>query len=196
MLHRCAERLTDVLYRHAPLSPQRKAVYVYGVELALSNSAGFLSIVLLSLLLREPLSALIFLVVFVSLRNFSGGFHAETYRSCFLITNTTYLASFLLSRGLVFCGSAVPSAGILLLSCVFIWIWAPIRNKHHPLSAGAIVRNRRISRCLTAAEAASAVLAFAYGRNLSLFSCFVSSVAAVAVMMGIAKLKERRNQND
>ena len=98
MLHHCAEYLTDFLYRHAAVSLQKRAIYVYGIELTLSTGASFLSIVLFSLFLASPFSSLVFLLVFISLRSFSGGYHAETYRNCFLITNSTYLASFALSK--------------------------------------------------------------------------------------------------
>ena len=194
MLHHCAEYLTDFLYRHAAVSLQKRAIYVYGIELTLSTGASFLSIVLFSLLLASPFSSLVFLLVFISLRYFSGGYHAETYRNCFLITNSTYLASFALSK-ILFLHEAVVFGGILiLLSLSGIWRWAPVPNKHHPLSPQAIRKNCWICRFLTLTETALMVLLCVICRNLELFSCFAASITAVAVMMGISKIEERRRK--
>ena len=37
MLHSCAEYLTHTLYRHCPLSEEKRPVFVYGFELSLST---------------------------------------------------------------------------------------------------------------------------------------------------------------
>ena len=50
MLHSCAEYLTHTLYRHCPLSEEKRPVFVYGFELSLSTLSSILSIILLSIL--------------------------------------------------------------------------------------------------------------------------------------------------
>lgn len=49
MLHSCAEYLTHTLYRHCPLSEEKRPVFVYGFELSLSTLSSILSIILLSI---------------------------------------------------------------------------------------------------------------------------------------------------
>lgn len=44
MLHSCAEYLTHTLYRHCPLSEEKRPVFVYGFELSLSTLSSILSI--------------------------------------------------------------------------------------------------------------------------------------------------------
>lgn len=51
MLHSCAEYLTHTLYRHCPLSEEKRPVFVYGFELSLSTLSSILSIILLSIIL-------------------------------------------------------------------------------------------------------------------------------------------------
>lgn len=50
MLHSCAEYLTHTLYRHCPLSEEKRPVFVYGFELSLSTLSSILSIILLSII--------------------------------------------------------------------------------------------------------------------------------------------------
>lgn len=51
MLHSCAEYLTHTLYRHCPLSEEKRPVFVYGFELSLSTLSSILSIILLSIII-------------------------------------------------------------------------------------------------------------------------------------------------
>ena len=53
MLHSCAEYLTHTLYRHCPLSEEKRPVFVYGFELSLSTLSSILSIILLSIIFKN-----------------------------------------------------------------------------------------------------------------------------------------------
>lgn len=78
MLHTSAVSFTDFLYRHCNLPIGRKSVYVYGAELFFSTSFGTISILLIAVLAGQFISGILFLLVFISLRIFVGGFHAST----------------------------------------------------------------------------------------------------------------------
>lgn len=64
MLHSCAEYLTHTLYRHCPLSEEKRPVFVYGFELSLSTLSSILSIILLSIIFKNVYSSLLFLYTF------------------------------------------------------------------------------------------------------------------------------------
>ena len=57
MLHSCAEYLTHTLYRHYPLSEEKRPVFVYGFELSLSTLSSILSIILLSIIFKNVYSS-------------------------------------------------------------------------------------------------------------------------------------------
>lgn len=66
MLHSCAEYLTHTLYRHCPLSEEKRPVFVYGFELSLSTLSSILSIILLSIIFKNVYSSLLFYIPFSS----------------------------------------------------------------------------------------------------------------------------------
>lgn len=125
MLYICAATFTKFLYRHCDLPTSRRAVYIYGLELFFSTTLAAISILLISFWLEKPISGILFISVFVSLRVFVGGFHASTYRNCFLLTNGVFLAAFVGAGLLEKCEmpilvlSLLPSIGV-------IWILPPI----------------------------------------------------------------------
>lgn len=80
MLQSFAKYLTDTLYRHCPLSPQKRPIFQYGFEITTSTLSSAFSILLISIFLRDVLSACLFLGIFFFLRLFAGGYHAPHIR--------------------------------------------------------------------------------------------------------------------
>ena len=63
-----------------------EAIYIYGFELLLSFVVSVSIILALSILIRKFFESLIFLVLFIAIRQFTGGFHARTYLKCQIFT--------------------------------------------------------------------------------------------------------------
>ncbi len=187
MLQQCASHVVDALYKSSTLDTARRPIYQYATELTLSTIAAAISVLLLAALLGNALWGVIFLVVFISLRLPGGGYHASTYRNCFVLTNGVFLSSFIaaallnqISNGIVFF--------VLLGSCATIWILAPIPNPHHPVSKQTLCKNKHIVRGMVVVGAAFTLLGAFFSFH-SLFSIYSASVAAVAAMMILAKLR-------
>lgn len=85
MLHTCAVKLVDQIFLHCALPTEKRAIYIYGVELGCSTLWTCTFILLLSFLLGQALNCILFLGVFISLRLFAGGYHAETYRNSIIV---------------------------------------------------------------------------------------------------------------
>lgn len=79
MLNNIATKISNIIIQKCQLSSDLIKIYTYGCELLISTGLGMMSVFLISCLLGRPLSGIIFLIVFVSLRLFCGGLHASTY---------------------------------------------------------------------------------------------------------------------
>ena len=183
MLQRCASQLVGFLYGKSELDQSKKAIYQYGTELTISTAAAVASILLLATLLGNLLWGVIFLVVFISFRLPGGGYHASTYRNCFILTNSVFLASFILSLILL----STPNV-IRLISCFAIWVLAPISNPHHPVSKRTLRKNKIIVRGMAVISSLLMFLGELLLSMYSMFCIFTASVAAVAAMMILSKL--------
>lgn len=126
--------------------PEKEAIYVYGLELIISTVIGLVSILLISALLSDVRSGIVFIFTFVPLRLFSGGYHAMTYRKCFIISNFSYLVILFLKDIL---WDKLPSGiWFCLLICVSTYIVknAPVINLRQPINKCKQMRNKRITR--------------------------------------------------
>ena len=187
MLQRCASQLVGFLYGKSELDQSKKAIYQYGTELTISTAAAVASILLLATLLGNLLWGVIFLVVFISFRLPGGGYHASTYRNCFILTNSVFLASFILSLILLSTPNVIRNV-LLLISCFAIWMLAPIPNPHHPVSERTLRKNKIIVRGMVVVDSLLMFLGELVLSMYSMFCIFTASVAAVAAMMILSKL--------
>ena len=181
MLQYCAEKIVDQLFKHCDFPEKRRPVYIYGAELTLSTLLGCISVLLV-------------LFCFISIRLFSGGYHANTYFSCFLTTNTTFICVYILSRILNTAHNDLLSLFLLIMDCIIIVSFTPVRNIHHPLSEEKYKRNRIISIILTLVEICAVLLIYLFCSNFAALSVAVASFTAIAVMMIIPKVQERREK--
>lgn len=192
MLMRCANVLVECLYRHCNLQMERRAVYIYGSQLLFSTTLSVLSILVITALLPKPYFGGLFILIFIGLRIFVGGFHAKTYQNCFLITNTTFVATVLAAHILSYFGNSQLTFSILVSSTIVIWVLTPIRNKYHPLSDKTYLKNKKFGRALVVTEGLISTAIYSQNGNIHVFSIVSASIVAVAVMMIIPKILERR----
>lgn len=186
-MHRCATQIVGFLYDKSELDQSKKAIYQYGTELTLSTATTVASILLLAVLFGKPSWGIIFLIVFISLRLPGGGYHASSYRNCFILTNSVFLFSFITSFVLLYLPNVIGTM-LLLTSCVIIWGLAPIPNPHHPVSERTFCKNKIIVRGMVIVSTFLILLGEFLFLLHSLFCIYSASVVAVAAMMILAKL--------
>lgn len=192
-LYHCADFCAEKLIQHTNIPSSHKPVFRYGIELTISTLSSILSVLFLSLLLNATIETIVFLIAYMSLRIWSGGYHAKTYARCFLSTNLTYLAVYVISRILLTLESVWPPFILLFAANIVIFTWAPVKNKNHPLSEKRYQQNKKIARIQLFVYNLVFVVFFIFLNKLIFI--FSVSGAAVAALMIIPMLKQWREKD-
>ncbi len=122
------------LCRKKVIDLQDKPIYQYGCEIIVSTIVGFSLILVSGFILNELFMSIVFLLVFVSLRMFTGGYHANSYLKCNCVFECLFLITVFVSK--IFISYFTFSVVVLFSAFSFITIlcYAPIENKNKPLS--------------------------------------------------------------
>lgn len=179
MLHKLSTKIAQKLITYS--GEEKEAIYIYGLELIISTTIGLSSILLISNMLFELKSGLIFIAMFVPLRLFTGGYHAVTYSKCFVVSNCSYLLILFLKcmmwnktpLGIWFV--------LLLIVSYYIATNAPIINPAQPINEYKQKRSKRIAMYVLAVDVV-AILYWAINRK-ELMCMAVLSIGLVAVFM-------------
>lgn len=194
MLHRLSERIALSVCNDSDKIPLD--VYIYGFELLVSSVIETISLLLIGLLTGKLIDTIIFIISFSSIRVFSGGYHANSYLKCFIVTVAYYLLV-LFSADIML---AFPNRTIILiaiitlfLSLILFILTSPVKSK------GKSILNYKkqkilsiISLCINAIL--PIILLTIYQNNILIIVC--PTIICVDVLIIIESLKKGDEKNE
>lgn len=134
MINRLSTLISDQFVKHNIIPNDAKDVYTYGVEITISSIIGFLITLVIGLLFDSLINAMIFYVIFISLRSMTGGYHAKTYLKCNFIFTTIVLFVIVFSKAAYEIQISIALLTFLFLPAETIIIWlAPVENINKPI---------------------------------------------------------------
>lgn len=198
MINRIAAGLTNFICKNTKIEPDMVDVYKYGVEITLSSILNIFWIIFFSLILSDIISGIIFLLGFILLKSFSGGYHASTYFMCNAVFGLTFLLTFFANGALylLFDDSfrMIVLEALVTLSIIPIIAFAPVKNKYKKLDARQAKRCRVIA--ITTHIVLSTLALFAYFCGIQHGSFMIVTLSAIAVMILIEEFLQRRGYHD
>lgn len=163
----------------------REAIYAYGMELLLSDVLNALIVLLISLISHTLPAVIVFTTVFMGLRKFVGGYHANSHLSCMF---TLVVVMLIFSYGICNVSEKyawVVSIGFVAISIPVVFTLAPIPHPNKPVSDVKKAKLKKRSRIfiLLLSMLAFTLIIF----RLNTISLYVSSgifLSAFAAVMG------------
>ena len=132
-------------------------MYEYGIELILRDLIKYILIFVTGIVLKQDAYIpLLYLICFVSVRIFSGGFHAVTHAGCSIFMIVFYLIFTLMYRVTLHMGVLWVTV-FIVLSYLPIVLFAPVKNKNRYVSEKKNRINRIRGICLYSLWAAVSV---------------------------------------
>lgn len=172
------------------------SIYQYGFEIIFSTILGFLITIGIGLLLHMGWLSVLYYVIFVFLRQCTGGYHADSYLKCnlifamvsFLTMGMTQLSMHNVQYTFIF------HLLLIGLALSVIWLYSPVENEYKPLDEMQKKKNH--------------IVGFLFALLLSLLSCLffwratkISILIALTLLMismliVIEKIKKRGEENE
>lgn len=185
MLHKISKAMAKKLAMSS--EPEKEEIYVYGLELIITTFLGLASIVLVSGVLSEWSSAWIFTGIFVPLRLCTGGYHADTYGKCFVISNLSYLSLLIIKK---LTEVRIPMLVWLMLlaaACWYIGKNAPVLHRNQMINEQKQKRNRKTARVLLIVD-----VVVSLGFSLYQEELMVMTVLSVCLIAGLMARADKR----
>lgn len=159
VMEKISLKILAFICRNMQVDEEMKEIYKYGIEISVSSLINLMLIIFGGLLLGDLPAGLIFMTLFIFLRSYTGGYHAETYLRCNIAFAFTFGVTFFVAQVISKLEyGMIISFVLLLLSYIPIWIFAPVKNRHKYLSEEKKKRSRIISAGVYWVSAAIAVL--------------------------------------
>jgi accessory gene regulator B len=167
MIQFIAKTLNNNLIKNGVISADLSSVYIYGFEVLISGLFGITICLALGAVFSKLLETLIFLTIFVILRSYTGGYHADTYLRCNIIFSILFVS--------ILCMSEFLPHGIILhytfdiISIIIAAFLAPVENANKPLTEAQKKKLRLIATFICVASVV--ISSVVYTRSPKLRTC-------------------------
>lgn len=199
MIKQISLKTASFIFKNANLDSELFEVYQFGIEFTISTLLNFFWVISISVVLNDVISGIIFLAVFISLRSFTGGYHAKTYFMCNALFILTYLLVYYINSiiTMFFEGELFSRIlmSLILLGIIPITAFAPVQHKHKLLSQ----KQARISQIMgIVVFFLISIMALVLHFNGIIYGSFIIiTLTSVSVLILIEVLNpERRKTND
>lgn len=190
MIAELSNRIVDRLVTRGNIPCEEKEIYQYGAELLLSDFVNFSLILLLGAAFGRIGTSILFLISFVPIRRFTGGYHASSHLRC----RTAMIATFLLLLLTSYLFPVDKPIQVFLINAASVLViarFAPIENPNKPLSDESIRINRQraIQSSLLVGIVSLTMYALHYAAGIVL--SLTLSIIALLMIIEVQK-RERR----
>ena len=142
MLHKTAE---IIVYKLFEKDDSNIDYYIYGIELFLSSFICSVLLILIGVITNTFIESIIFIVFFSALRIYTGGFHAQSFMLCTVITLVNYIVIICTYRWLFnYFSKLYVNLPVFLLTLFVVAVFAPVDNPNNPIGKKqAVVYKKR-----------------------------------------------------
>lgn len=166
--------------------------YRYGIEISISSLLNIVLVVIAGILIHHIIESIVFLSLFILIRSFTGGYHADTYFRCNLLMCTTFILTALANS--IFSNKFSLSI-IIVLICVtelIVSILGPIENKNKPIDDSKKIKLKITGTAMTSIiNCAGLILRESYLGTMIIFTTFLIVLLMIAAKVKEAKIQER-----
>lgn len=197
MIKKLATKTTQVLINKNIIQNEENKMYEYCVELAIVSLISYLLLLSIAIIFNEIICSLLFLVSFSLFRRLNGGYHANSYSKCAIISLSCYIFMIFIIKNL----ESVFGINYLLLiaGLLLVILIPPQQNDNKPLTKRQYYFLQTISKNMAAILIMVLVLLREYSEVTIFQNKFVFSISyaidLVATSLLISKL-ERSVKNE
>lgn len=192
MIKKLSDILLKYLIKSDVIESNKESIdyYRYGLEITISSTLNIILILLVGIISHNFTESIAFLICFVPLRQYTGGYHANSYLKC----NITFVSLYILLLFIYHLTSAKIDFYIELLSVLFSNIIflteCPFEHKNKPLSDNQKHKHKILAVTLGLLYGAVGVVLKVFAYNIGVI--FLYTLVLISLLVIVATLQKIR----
>lgn len=190
MISLLSKSIAHFLLRNNIIDENSVSVCEYGMEIIISTLIGFLLIMTSGIILGELGAAMLFYVLFVAVRLFSGGYHANSHLKCKLTMLCCCLLVLFTAKYLIDRFLFIHHLLFLTVYILTIFIFAPIENINIPLDDDLKKLKKRVSIIIAIILMIVGVCTYWYSPKFAVVTSLTLFIIAILIIIPKLSRKE------
>jgi accessory gene regulator B len=186
-------KITDHLAENGIINSEDKELYSYGLCQGMIMIANILTTLAIGLVFGMLWPSFIFMIAYMPLRSYAGGYHARTQLLCNIFSVLLTIIVLLIIKYLPWTNWLCLI--VTFISAAVIAFLAPVEDKNKPLDSTEVRVYKKRTLNILSVEAAAIIVLLLF--NLLQISVSISvSLLALSVMLILGSLSNRRDNSD
>lgn len=149
MIQKINDKIINWLIREGSVDEEDREVYQYGIQGIIENGITLMVIFLDMVILKSIVLGIVFILSFKYLRRYSGGYHADTYLKCFILSDISFICAIILVKYSVLSIEFYRICGAVSLG--ILYCLGPVESPNKPLTdkeKQIYYKNEKITICI------------------------------------------------
>lgn len=189
MIQSLSSNITDQLVKNGIIVLEEKEIYSYGLQRGFTMVINILLSLVIGLVLGMPLESIIFMVAYIPLRSYAGGYHARTQFTCHILSLVIIVVALLAIKFISWTNTF--SILLLLISGSLICFLSPVPDSNKPLNEKEIKAYKKNVILILGGQYICIFLLVLLQQKEGLESIMVSQMA-LSGMLVLGKVKKWR----
>lgn len=167
------------------LKKEEISVYRYGYTLMLERILNYLILLSIVILTKQWTTVFIFLLSFIPIRSYAGGWHANKFVVCVLVSNFSIIMSIIISQ-ISTIVMPIYYTLVAIYTMLILWKYAPVENEKKRLEKAEKKKYRKCALCILLLEIIAQIVMYSMNVvyiNIICFSQIVIDVSLIIEMM-------------
>lgn len=188
MLKAISEKIVNWQINNGFLKEEEKKIYIYAYEIFLNQVINLLISGFVAWVFHVPAVVLVFLICYIPLRSYCGGYHASTNFRCTIISTIilVFVCIFFKNYKEYFC-EWYPL--VFVLSGILIIRYAPIPDINKPLDESEVDKYKKMSRIIWGLQAVIGVILYLFIPQIGMIIGISHTIFSIMLFISIVKYK-------
>lgn len=185
--------VNELLQRNIIISEKAEICRI-GIMLILADMINFSLVLLIGILTKSFFESVAYIIVFWTVRRFSGGFHAKTHLVCRLVTVGTYVLILIASK---FINDHYIITNIIccVFSIITMLLFAPIKHPNKELTDKEVKANKLFAALATLFFATVSLVLTFINKETGLVISLILLAISILMYIGLQTNKKRGKSN-
>lgn len=186
MFYKASIYIADILEQQNKFMAEDKELYRYGIQQGLNLALNILTTMIIGCLCGMFYSSVLFLLSYMPLRSFCGGYHAKTHFRCYIYSVVMITCILLVAKYLTF--SALVYEILILVGFTVILLLAPVEDQNKTLDSDE-KRMFRKKACIIAILEVSIYHICLIVNLVNTYKILTISIFSLSILMIIGRIK-------
>lgn len=180
------EKFSELLVQNKVISLEEKELFIFGLQQGLIMILNVLSSIIVGYIFGMVWQSIVFLVMYIPLRSYVGGYHARTQLRCYLFSMV--LISLVLWGIKLIPWTSFICMVVSMIMGIIIFLTAPRADENKPLDEIETVVFRKRARCIYLVQELFLIVSLIFGW-IDIAACITMTFVAMVLMIYLDILK-------